>query len=71
MLRIAHALRDQDRRVAYALRSQSVRRQFKASETEGARRVLVLGPEELARGVVVARDMATGEEQELRLEDLT
>ncbi|MEJ2202837.1 MAG: histidine--tRNA ligase [Gemmatimonadota bacterium] len=71
MLRIAHALRDQDRRVAYALRSQSVRRQFKASEAEGARRVLVLGPDELARGVVVARDMATGEEQELRLEDLT
>jgi histidyl-tRNA synthetase len=70
MLRIAHALRERDRTVAYALRGQSVRRQFKASEAAGARRVLVLGPDELARGVVVARDMATGEERELTVEEL-
>jgi histidyl-tRNA synthetase len=70
MLRIAHALRDRGRSVAYALRGQSVRRQFKASEAAGARRVLVLGPDELARGVVVARDMATGEERPLAVADL-
>jgi histidyl-tRNA synthetase len=65
MLRIAHALRSRGRSVAYALRDQSVRKQFKSAEAEGAARVLVLGPDEAARGVMVARDMETGLEEEV------
>jgi len=65
MLRIAHSLRSSGRSVVYALRDQSVRKQFKSAETEGAARVLVLGPDEAARGVMVARDMGTGQEEEV------
>jgi histidyl-tRNA synthetase len=32
--------------------------------------VIVLGPDELARGVVTVRDMADGEEREVSLESL-
>ncbi|HSM60115.1 MAG TPA: histidine--tRNA ligase [Longimicrobiales bacterium] len=70
MQRLAHALRDRGRSVIYALREQSVRKQFKSAETEGAGRVLVLGPEEAARGVLVARDMATGEEREIPMAEV-
>ena len=47
-----------------------VRKQFRAAETQGAARVVVLGPDELARGVVTVRDMADGEEREVPLESL-
>lgn len=62
---LAHALRERGRSVVYALRDQSVRKQFKAAETEGARWVVVLGPEEAARGVVILRDMEGGVEREV------
>jgi histidyl-tRNA synthetase len=69
-LGVAHDLRERGRSVLYALRDQSVRKQFKAAETEGARQVLVLGPEEAARGVAVLRVMATGAEREVPLDEL-
>jgi histidyl-tRNA synthetase len=69
-LRIAHALRDRGRSVAYGLREQGVGKQMKTAAREGAREVLILGPDELARGCVVARDMASGEEREVRVEEL-
>jgi histidyl-tRNA synthetase len=37
---------------------------------EGAREVVVLGPDEVARGVAVIRDMASGGEREAALEGL-
>jgi histidyl-tRNA synthetase len=69
-LRLAHALREKGRSVAYGLREQALGKQMKAATREGAREVLILGPDELARGCVVARDMATGDERELALTDL-
>jgi histidyl-tRNA synthetase len=69
-LALAHALRERGRSVVYALREQSVRKQFKAAETEGARRVLVLGPQEAAKGVVVMRDMSDGTEREVPISEL-
>ena len=69
-LAIASALRGKGRSVVYALRGQSVRKQFKAAENEGARAVLVLGPEEAADGVVVVRDMTTGAEHRAAPETL-
>ncbi len=69
-LGLAHGLRERGRSVVYALREQSVRKQLKAAETEGARWVVVLGPDEAARGVVVLRDMAVGTEREVPTEDL-
>lgn len=70
-LRLAASLRSQGHSVTYALKPQSVRKQFKAAETEGARFVLVLGPDELERGVVVRRDMASGQEAQVPLSDLS
>lgn len=64
-LALAHELRNRGRSVTYALRDQSVRKQFKAAETEGARWVLVLGPDEAARGTVKLRDMVEGTEREV------
>lgn len=67
---LAHALREKGFSVLYALKDQSVRKQFKTAESEGARSVLVLGPDEAAKGVVVMRDMATGSEREVPVGEL-
>lgn len=69
-LDVARRLRARGDSVAYALRSQAVRKQFKAAESEGARRVIVLAPDEVARGEVVVRDMTTGDERPVSLDTL-
>jgi len=69
-LGLASRLRRGGWSVTYALRDSSVRKQFKAAENEGAARVIVLGPDELARGVGVVRDMGSGEENEVPLDDI-
>jgi len=69
-LAIAHAQRDRGAGVQYALRDQSVRKQFVAAGNAGAREVVVLGPDEVARGRAVVRDMASGAEREVPLEEL-
>jgi histidyl-tRNA synthetase len=66
-LSLAHDLREQGNAVAYALRGQGVRKQFKAAESGGAREVIVLGPDEVARGEAVLRDMRSGEERTVPL----
>ncbi len=69
-LTIAHSQRDQGAAVQYPLREQSVRKQFVAAGSAGARKVIVLGPDEVARGHAVVRDMASGEEREAPLDEL-
>jgi histidyl-tRNA synthetase len=66
-LRLAHALRSRGRSVSYPLRDQSVRKQFTAAGTAGAREVIVLGPDEVGRGVALVRDMKSGEEREVSI----
>ena len=70
-LRVAHALRDEGHSVAYALREQAVGKQMKAATKEGARTVLVLGPDEMEAGTIVARDMESGEERTISRSELT
>ncbi len=69
-LRIARALRSRGLRVAYPLGDMSVRKQFSAAATEGARETIVLGPDEVSRGRALLRDMESGEERETDLESL-
>tara|TARA_B100001123_G_scaffold33480_2_gene34864 strand:- start:1112 stop:2416 length:1305 start_codon:yes stop_codon:yes gene_type:complete len=69
-LSLAQALRERGRSVSYSLKRQAVGKQFKSAVTEGAREVIVLGPDEVARGVAVVRDMVSGKEREVSLEDL-
>jgi histidyl-tRNA synthetase len=61
-LRIVHALRGRGRRVGYDYRGRAVGKQFKMAHQAGAERVIVVGPDELARGEVVIREMDSGRE---------
>ncbi|MGB1658550.1 MAG: ATP phosphoribosyltransferase regulatory subunit, partial [Longimicrobiales bacterium] len=69
-LKLAHDLRERGHSVAYGLKEQGLGKQMKAASREGAKTVLVLGPDELAKGVVVVRDMSSGEQQETPIGDL-
>jgi histidyl-tRNA synthetase len=69
-LGVIHALRDRGRRVAFDFAGRSVGRQFKAANQAGAERTIVLGPDEMARGEVVIREMATGEEKSIPLDTI-
>ena len=69
-LEVASAHRESGRRVLYSLRQLSVKKQFSGAAAEGARWVLILGPNEVERGVATLRDMSSGSETEVRLEEL-
>lgn len=68
-MRIARRLRDRGRAVEYALGSPQLARQLKAADAAGAREVLVLQPADLARGEAVVRDLGTGTETRVRLDE--
>ena len=70
LLALAHRLRDAGRSVEYGLRHQSVGKQFKSAATLGARRTVVLGPDEVRDGVAVVREMGGGEERRVPLDQL-
>ena len=68
--RIASTQRAEGRSVLYRVGPQSVRKQFASAAAAGAASVIVLGPDELERGVAVVRDMSTGHEREVEVADL-
>ncbi|MBX6362572.1 MAG: histidine--tRNA ligase [Gemmatimonadetes bacterium] len=68
--RVASRLRSQGYSVLYSLRPAGVRAQLKDADARGARRVVVVGPDEVRSGEVVVREMATGAEERVRLEEL-
>ncbi|MFS8637819.1 MAG: histidine--tRNA ligase [Gemmatimonadota bacterium] len=70
MLQVARRLREAGHSVAYALHPSGVGRQFKDADARGAERVIVLGPDEIARGIAVVREMSTGEERRVPLDEL-
>jgi histidyl-tRNA synthetase len=65
---LARAHREKGRRVLYGLREQSVKKQFSAAGTAAARWVVILGPDEVAAGVGVVRDMESGTEERVALD---
>jgi histidyl-tRNA synthetase len=67
---VARRLRSAGRRVMYSFVTGSVGKQFKDADARGARYAVVLGPSEVAEGVAVVREMASGQEERVRLEDL-
>jgi histidyl-tRNA synthetase len=71
LLSLAHALRDAGYAVEYGFRHKGVGKQFKDASALGARRVAVLGPDEVAAGVAAVKDMETGEEARVPLAELT
>jgi histidyl-tRNA synthetase len=68
--RIAQALRSKGHSVSYGFGSASVGKQFKDADARGARSVIVLGPSEVEQGVVVVREMGTGQEQRVQISEL-
>lgn len=61
-LALVHRLRDHGYAVDYSLRPQSVGKQLRAASALGAHKAMILGPDELAEGEVVIRELAGGEE---------
>jgi histidyl-tRNA synthetase len=67
-MRVAAGLRSRGHSVEYALGRQKLARQLKAANAAGARRVVVLGTEELAHGEAMVRRMADGHEERVQLD---
>jgi histidyl-tRNA synthetase len=70
LLALVHRLRDGGASVDYALRQQGVGKQFKNASALGARRTVVLGPDEVAEGVAVVKEMESGHESRVPLAEL-
>jgi histidyl-tRNA synthetase len=68
--RVAGALRASGHSVVTPLNDQTVRKQLKSAVTEGAERVVLIGPEEVERGRVQIKLMSEGTEREASLEAL-
>jgi histidyl-tRNA synthetase len=68
--RVAGALRAAGYSVVTPLQDQSPRRQLKAAMSEGAARVALVGPEEVASGTVQVKEMAAGSTASVSLEAL-
>jgi histidyl-tRNA synthetase len=66
-IRLAQALRARGESVELALRDDRLKRALADADRAGARRFYLVGPEELARGEVVVREMATGTQTSERL----
>lgn len=70
MMEIARSLRASGSSVMYALKASAVGKQLKEADARGAAAVVLLGPEEVARGIAMVRTMATGEQREVPLDAL-
>lgn len=70
VLSLGHRLRDAGHSVEYGFRAQGVGKQFKNASALGARRTVVLGPDEVAQGLAVVKEMASGEETRVPIEEL-
>jgi histidyl-tRNA synthetase len=71
LLKIAQSLRAQGESVLYALSQTGVGKQLKEADARGVSRVILLGTDEVARGVAIVRSMSTGEQREVALDEIT
>ncbi|MBW3571924.1 MAG: histidine--tRNA ligase [Gemmatimonadetes bacterium] len=70
VLALVHRLRDGGASVDYALKHQGVGKQFKNASALGARRTVIIGPEDVAEGVGVVKDMESGQESRVPLAEI-
>jgi histidyl-tRNA synthetase len=70
LLQVAQALRARGHSVLYGLKQAGVNRQFKDADARGARNVIVIGPDEVAKGELVIRDKTNGTERSVSLQDI-
>jgi histidyl-tRNA synthetase len=67
---LARRLRDSGHSVSYNFKTGSIGKQFKDADARGARRTIVLGPDEVAGGVAVVKEMSTGTEMKVKLDEI-
>jgi histidyl-tRNA synthetase len=65
LLKTARVLRRRGLRVEYSYGEQNVKKQMARASKLGASKVLIFGEDEIARGRLVEKDLATGEEREV------
>jgi histidyl-tRNA synthetase len=70
-LRIAHNQREKGRNVLYGFRPENMGKQLEIASKSGASQVVILAPDELKKNLVVLKNMETGEQSEMALEELT
>ncbi|MEM4307674.1 MAG: histidine--tRNA ligase [Thermoplasmata archaeon] len=69
-VRIAKMLRNQGFSVEIDLLKRNLEKQFKYADRVGARRVIIIGEEELKEGNVRVKNMETGEQENIELKNL-
>ena len=69
-VRVAAALRLSDRTVDLILEDKKMKWAFKHAERVGAKRLVLLAPDEWSRKMIKVKDLETGEEKEVSLKDL-
>ena len=67
---LARRLRERGRSVGMDYRGRSVGRQFRAADQAGASRAVVIGPDEQRDGTASVREMSTGDERTIGVEEL-
>src|SRR5207248_1317336 len=65
VLKLAHELRDRGVAVEYGLRHAALRKQLELAAARGARRAVIIGPEERAAQAAVVRDLRAGTEEKV------
>lgn len=68
--RAARSLRASGVRATPGLAQRSLKAQLRAADRDGATHVVIIGPDELARGVAIVRDMRDGRQNEVALDRL-
>jgi histidyl-tRNA synthetase len=70
VLELVHKSRERGLCIEYALKPQSVAKQLKLAAARAARQAILIGPDERAHGAAVVRDLATGQERQVRFDGL-
>jgi histidyl-tRNA synthetase len=70
VLQLAHTLRERGMAVEYGLRHAPIRKQLELAAARGAPRAVIIGPEERGAGVALVRDLKTGSEARVPLDNL-
>ena len=68
-LKIAHQKREEGVRVLYSLKSDSLRKQLEMASKAGAHQAIILAPKELEQNLVLVKDLQSGAQQEVRLDE--
>ena len=69
-VKVASSLRSSDRTVDLVLEDKKIKWAFKHAERTGARRLVLIAPDEWSRKMVKVKDLETGEEKEVSIEDI-